>query len=879
MLKDFFSDRPLSITTYGVLFILLGLFLFSSFSWLALVDIAELKSQAKQKNLALANTELRTTVKNVINEAKILTSQFSSWDETVQQLGNPTYYSYWREHRVPSAHFIKSYFSSIELYDSEGTALSKQHDPNLPRTIPNPLTDSYLVKQANNYHLVYIQAIEDTENNAQISGYTGLKIDFISALKRIQRFKYVNLESIKLNVPDGSIIEKNAITKNLTFEVVPNAEFIKLQELMFETLTQFALSGAALALLFWYLLVILFGLPSRQLSHQIDALRQGKLPLIDNTQKMKLPVAELEKVRVSLNDYQSQLDLRDVAIRENEMRMRAVLENVVDGIITIDQDGTIESHNAAANRIFGLGEKDYCGKNIVSLFSESSTKNYNIFFNRHSQIGLNSQNLPNSCELIGRRKDNTEFPAEIAVSTMHIHELQLHIVVVRDITERKRAEDKLISLANFDELTGLPNRVLFNDRMHQAMARAKRNEFLAAIIFIDLDNFKAINDTLGHHLGDQVLIMAAKRLLSSVREIDTVGRFGGDEFLVILESIKHIDEVTAITTKMLQSLEKAFILNEREMFVAASAGITIFPFDDTDTHNLVRNADTAMFRAKKQGGNTYQYYTSDMNTQVVERLNMENALRRALERNEFQLHYQPRIELATGRITGMEALLRWQHPELGIVSPVKFIPILEETGLIIPVGEWVLREACTQTHIWNQSTNLDMRVSVNLSMLQFRQSNLVESFGAILDSSHLPPTRLELEITEGVLVENVDATIEVLNLFHDKGIHISVDDFGTAYSSLSYLKRFPLNTLKIDRSFIRDINEDPDDAAITAAIVALARSLRLNVTAEGVETKSQLDFLRGLKCDEVQGFYFSKPLSVKDFEDLITQKSVLVVNL
>jgi diguanylate cyclase (GGDEF)-like protein/PAS domain S-box-containing protein len=600
------------------------------------------------------------------------------------------------------------------------------------------------------------------------------------------------------------------------------------------------------------------------------------LDSLHNSESDKLAVAEFEKVRLSLNDYQTQLDNRDAALRENEMRMRAVLDNVVDGILTIDAQGVIESCNPAAKRIFTLGNNDIAGKNITSLFAEACLKDF------HNYCGLDLQNpidvlhTNGACELIGKRVDHSNFPIEIALSRMQVADMQLFIVVVRDITERKRAEERLVYLANYDELTGLPNRTLFHDRLHQAVAHAKREQRLVAVLFFDLDHFKKINDTLGHHVGDQLLVGAAARLSSSVRELDTVARLGGDEFMVILEGIKHVDEVTDIVTNLLEALEKPFMLEGQEAFVAASAGIAIYPFDDVDINNLVKNADTAMFRAKEHGGNTYQYFKSDMNAKAMERLKLESALRHALERDEFELYYQPRVDLRTGAISGMEALLRWNNPRIGSVSPYTFIPLLEETGLIMPVGDWVLKTACEQTRRWHQAGYQHLRVSVNLSARQFRQKDLVKRFKALWESSGLNPAYLELEITEGLLVENVDAVVRILSAFHDHDVQISIDDFGKGYSSLSYLKRFPIQTLKIDRSFVRDIVDDSDDAAITAAIVALARSLRLNIVAEGVETKSQLDYLTSLSCDEVQGFFFSKPLPAGEFEEFMkahTQKA------
>ena len=863
---------PLSITTYGVLYILLGLVLFGGFSWLTVNELSILQKETRERNLHLAREELSETVSHILEDSEKLAKSFANWEEAIQQLSNATYYSYWREYRVKSASFVPNYLSGVELYNRDGIALANPSDNDMPNQVNLPITSVKLIKQRNKDNLYYTLPIAFDFKSNEVGGYVLIKIDFLKALSELQRFKYADIKSIALDAQEKSVISQSDIMQHLKTGVIPNLEFKQLQNLMYDTLRRFAVVGVSLSLLLLYLLIHLFGLPSRRLSRHIDALRRGDHEQISNADKYRLAVAEFEKVRLSLNDYQSQLNNRDAALRENEMRMRAVLDNVVDGIITIDEQGVIESYNPATKRIFALGDYDISGRNLTSLLSPASLKNY------YSYCGQCFQNLSNqtaaneTCELTGKRLDDSEFPLEIALSRMQVSGTRLYIVVVRDITERKRAEERLVYLANYDELTGLPNRTLFRDRLNQAVAHAKREHRLVGVIFFDLDHFKKINDTLGHHAGDQLLLGAAKRLKKTVRELDTVARLGGDEFMVILESIKHVDEITDIVTKMLVALEKPFMLGSQEAFIAASAGIAIYPFDDNDIDNLVKNADTAMFRAKEQGGNTYQYFKAEMNTKAVERLKLESALRYALERNEFQLHYQPRIDLNTGTVLGMEALLRWNNPQLGPISPVQFIPLLEETGMIVAVGDWVLKTACQQTRRWHEA-GYRLSVSVNLSVRQFRQKDLVTRFRAILKETGFDPAFLELEITESLLVENVEAAVSILGDFHKEGLKISIDDFGTGYSSLSYLKRFPINTLKIDRSFVRDVIDDPDDAVITAAIVALARSLRMNVIAEGVETLEQLDYLKSLQCDEAQGFYFSKPLSATDFESFLQQQS------
>ena len=863
---------PLSVNTYGILYIVFGSLLFGSFGWLAVAQLVDLQRATEQKNVQMAKEELRNTLTEVLAESEKIAKSFSNWDETMQQLGNATYYSYWREYRVPSASFVPDYLNAVELYDHYGVALDTPEDDNMPSRIALPIVNVKLIKQHNKDNLYYYYPLRYELKNNEIAGYVVIQLDFIKTLTAMQRFKYADIKTVSVDAGEGAALYENQIERYLNAGVIPNVEFNQLQDLMYKTLGQFAVVAVSLALLLLYLLIQVFGLPSRRLSHHIDALRRGNLQVTQDSNNTKLAVAEFEKVRLSLNNYQVQLDSRDAALRENEMRMRAVLDNVVDGIVTINEHGIIESCNPAIRCIFGLEDRDLTGQNITSLLSASSLEQFREYCGRGLHNSADAPTANDICELIGKRVDNEEFPIEIALSRMHLGGKPLFIVVVRDITERKRAEERLVYLANYDGLTGLPNRALFRDRLHQAVAHAKRENRLVAVIFFDLDHFKKINDTLGHHVGDQLLVGAAARLTSSVRELDTVARLGGDEFMVILESIKHVDEVTDIVTNLLEALEKPFLLEGQEAFVAASAGIAIYPFDDVDINNLVKNADTAMFRAKEQGGNTYQYFKSDMNAKAVERLKLESALRHALERNQFELYYQPRVDLRTGMIIGMEALLRWNHPQLGKVPPLTFIPLLEETGLIVPVGEWVLQTACEQTRRWHDAGYTDLKVSVNLSVRQFRQNDLVTRFKALWESSGLDPVYLELEITEGLLVENVDAMVEILGAFHEHGVQISIDDFGTGYSSLSYLKRFPINTLKIDRSFVRDIIDDPDDAAITAAIVALARSLRLNVIAEGVETKPQLDHLKSLSCDEVQGFFFSKPLPVVEFEAFVKEQ-------
>lgn len=439
----------------------------------------------------------------------------------------------------------------------------------------------------------------------------------------------------------------------------------------------------------------------------------------------------------------------------------------------------------------------------------------------------------------------------------------------QDLEERKRVEQSVRHMAHHDALTGLPNRALFRDRLTHAMAQADRYHQILAVLFLDLDRFKAINDTLGHNVGDQLLKMAAERIRSCIRDCDTVARLGGDEFTIIVDDIIEVQDAAVVAQKILDTLSQPFILHGHEVFISVSIGVTLYPNDDENADNLLRNADSAMYRAKEYGRNNYQFYVADMNVKARERLMLESQLRRALDRNEFMLYYQPRVDLFTGRVIGAEALLRWRHPDMGLVPPVQFIPILEETGMIIPVGEWVLQQASAQNRAWQELGLPPIRMAVNLSVRQFIQKDLAESVLAIIERAGLLPEYLELEITEDLLLENNQTNIVTLTKLRNRGVHISIDDFGTGYSSLSYLKRLPIDTLKIDQSFLRDIDNDPDNKAITSAIIAMAASLHLNVLAEGVETEEQLSFLRAQGCNEVQGFSFSQPLTADEFERLL----------
>lgn len=558
-----------------------------------------------------------------------------------------------------------------------------------------------------------------------------------------------------------------------------------------------------------------------------------------------------------------------------------IMEVMPEAVIVSDSSGKIVTVNAQTKKLFGYTRSEMIGLSIETLVPERFRAAHAA--HRNAYITLTTPTvraMGEGRELFARRKDGTEFATEISLGPLKTEDGYFVISAVRDVSERKQFETRMLHQATHDPLTSLPNRILFHDILAHAMTRALRTEKLLAVLLLDLDEFKNINDTLSHKYGDKLLKEIAQRLTATLRRDDLiarddalVARQGGDEFTILLQGISDVDNIIQIAEKILATVSRPFIADNHEMHMTASIGITIFPFDDTDIQNLLRNADTAMYRAKENGKNNFQFYTAEMNLRIRERMEIENGLRHALARDELVLHYQPQVDIESGKMIAVEALLRWAHPEKGLIPPDKFIPVAEESGLIVPIGEWVLRTACRQNKAWQDMGLPHIRMAVNLSARQFRQPHLLAVVAKAMEDAGLDPysDSLELEVTESVIMKDMEGTINTLNKLHEMGVRLSVDDFGMGYSSLSYLKRFPINALKIDQSFVRDITTDTDDAAIAATIVTLGHSLKLNVIAEGVETAQQLALLREMKCDEIQGYYFSRPLPAEEMEKLLRQ--------
>ncbi|MBI3056646.1 MAG: EAL domain-containing protein, partial [Betaproteobacteria bacterium] len=476
-----------------------------------------------------------------------------------------------------------------------------------------------------------------------------------------------------------------------------------------------------------------------------------------------------------------------------------------------------------------------------------------------------------------------EFRIVLANGAVRVVENRAHVVrnagrrlqridgTLTDITERKHSQKRIEYLAQYDIVTGLPNRRLFNDRLTLAIARDKRLDAMTALLLLDLDRFKQVNEMFGHSAGDKVLQVVTARLRERLREVDTIARLGGDEFVVILESVADTVHATRVAEEIVDAVAEPLMLDGQEIFVTASIGVALCPADADGVDKLIESAELAMYQAKQEGRNTVQLYVPQQNQRRGASLGTESKLRRALERDELQLDFQPKVNIATGAVAGAEALVRWRNPELGLVSPADFIPLAEDIGLIVPIGEWVLQQACAQASAW-RSQGHPIAVAVNLSARQFRQNDLVETIKRTLADTGLAPEYLELEITESMIMHRPEQTIATLQQLDDIGVILSVDDFGTGYSSLSYLKRFPVHKLKVDQSFVRELHQNADDAAIVRAVIALAGSLNLKTIAEGVETGQQLSYLAGLGCDEYQGNHFSRPLPAAEFLSLLQAK-------
>jgi diguanylate cyclase (GGDEF)-like protein/PAS domain S-box-containing protein len=556
------------------------------------------------------------------------------------------------------------------------------------------------------------------------------------------------------------------------------------------------------------------------------------------------------------------------ALREAVRRYSSLFEHATEGIFQTTPQGRYLNANPALAHIYGHASPD----DLIEHLHDIQRLLYVSPARRDEFVRLMHEHgvVRNFESQVYRRDGSIIWISENARAVKNTDGSVLFFEgTVVDITERKQHDAELEHQASHDSLTGLPNRSLLRDRIEQAIVKAQRDGHLVAVVFVDLDHFKLINDSLGHHVGDRLLLEVADRLLANVRGHDSVARLGGDEFVVVLTEQHDDNEIVSLVSRLLDVISQPWMDENQEYGIGCSIGISCYPQDGDTPDALLRCADAAMYKAKESGRSTYHFYTPELNLAISERLELENSLRHALERDEFRVYYQPRIDVASGRIIGAEALIRWDCPGKGIIPPDSFISIAEETGLIIPIGQWILQEACRQNSAWQRAGLPPISVSVNLSPIQFRHTGLVASVAAALQQSGLEPTCLELELTESFVMHDAERINVAMQSLKALGVDIAVDDFGTGYSSLSYLKRFPVDRLKVDKSFVRDIDSDPDDAAIVRAIITLGHALGLKVVAEGVETHAHLEFLRRHGCDELQGYYFSRPVPAAEMEAML----------
>jgi diguanylate cyclase (GGDEF)-like protein/PAS domain S-box-containing protein len=559
-----------------------------------------------------------------------------------------------------------------------------------------------------------------------------------------------------------------------------------------------------------------------------------------------------------------------IRLDEDLRRFRAAMDATADAIFLIDRAGACYVDvNATACRLLGYERDDFLRADMAPGTTPTRLQDLYSKLLAGDQSGA-------MAELLVQRKDGSSVSVEVQRRTLRSGSAWILVAVARDISERKEAEQRLLKLAHFDTLTGLPNRSQFYEALNHAIGQAREHKWAVGVLFLDVDRFKTVNDTLGHPIGDELLRQFSSRLVDCLRMRDTIGRFGGDEFAAILMLSEGAQNAVAVVDKIRESLRRPFDLKGHEVTVTASIGIAVFPDDGDDADTLIQYADTAMYRAKEAGRDAFRFFTAEMNEQSLARLDLENALRHAIENDEFVLYFQPKVHIASGRISGAEALIRWQRPGHGMVSPALFVPILEDAGLIVPVGNWVIDQACRRISEWGKSPIGPVHLSVNVSGIQFFIGSLEDEIRGALKRHDIAPELLELELTESCLMSNAESTITVLRNLKALGIKISIDDFGTGYSSLAYLKRFPIDKLKIDIAFIREVTSNPDDAAIVLAIIHMAHSLKLKVVAEGVEKEAQLAYLRRHNCDEMQGYYFSRPIPEAEFTQMLSEGRCLV---
>lgn len=692
-----------------------------------------------------------------------------------------------------------------------------------------------------------------------------------------------NRAFIELLQADLSHQQLNGLFRTLTeHHVAALGEVSKLNQSLNDNQLFLSLIGVSLLVM----LIITAFILSKRMTQDLDAVGQAIINLSHGDMQLNLKGSSdpyINNLQDAVRFFHQLLEehkknnhiLNDTVIelKDSEDRLNSILKLVPTGILMINVKQEIVLFNAAAEEIFGYKREELLGKHVSLLLPDSYRTRHHYHVDKFAQGDAEIIRSMDRKPVPGQHKTGRELFVNASIASLTISSEKLMLAALTDVTEKKRHDDKILYQAHYDNLTRLPNRFLALDRLAQQLPKAKRTEKKLAILFVDLDDFKKVNDSMGHEVGDKILIEAASRLTSAVRKADTVGRLGGDEFIILLDSLQCQNDVRSITENLLALFRKPFLIDDRELIITLSIGIAFFPDDGQEQSELLRHADAAMYHSKQLGRNTYSFYTQQMNENVEYRLLLEEQLNKALERQEFELAYQPKYDIQTNQIVGAEALLRWRNQELGSVPPSEFIPVLEQTGLIVDVGEFVLNEALKQTALWRNQLFADFEIAINLSPRQFRAPDLVEQIQESIHVHCLPPEAVELEITEGVLLSGYAHTDEALKHLSQFGIKFALDDFGTGYSSLSYLRQYPFDVVKIDRSFIRDILTDEKDLALVVSSISMAQGLNLKAVAEGIETEEQLKALKDIGCPIGQGFLFSKPLTTEGMSALLLNES------
>lgn len=588
---------------------------------------------------------------------------------------------------------------------------------------------------------------------------------------------------------------------------------------------------------------------------------------LDGKHRVGAVITHLDITEQKQND--SERKIMEEALFAEKERAQVTLNCIGDAVICADAAGFITFINPVAEEMTGWSAQEASKRPVEDVLRMVNANSRQPVLGPSNFAYVESSGLTTSYML--KRRDGCEIPVDETAAPIHDGRGSFAgtVIVIRDMSAAHSMALEKTHLAEHDYLTGLPNRMLLADRIGQAIAIARRHSKKVGVLFLDVDGFKYINDSLGHPIGDKLLQSIAERLSSCIRESDTVSRPGGDEFVVLLSEMEKSEDAAISAQRMLKAVARAHSVDEHELHVTTSIGVSVYPDDGADSETLIKNADMAMYQAKENGRQSYQFYKPAMNVRAVERQTIEEGLRRALERKEFSLHYQQKVNLRTGVITGAEALIRWTHATIGPIFPAQFIPVAEASGLILPIGSWVLREACAQARAWVDAGLPLTTMAVNVSAVEFRNENFLESVFSVLSDTGLDPKWLELELTESVLMKRAESTASILQCLREKGVRVAIDDFGTGYSSLSYLRKFPVDSLKIDQSFVREIGAGGDDMTIVKAVIGMAKNLKMKVVAEGVETLEELEFLRAHQCDEAQGYYFGRPVGPAQFAKLL----------